>query len=273
MSGGACSRIAWPTSSTTQVEESWRAEAWEISAALDWLILTKRPMKIRKMLPRNWGQGWPNIWLGTTAEMQRYAKQRLPVLLKVPAVVHFASCEPLLEALDLRSWLHDGLDWAIVGGESGNPHRPMELAWAHSLHEQCQENRRAFSFKQVSAFAPKDSDIPPDLADPRASEALNAELQLLPRHEPVERGYNRCPICAQKPAEKRLSLRRSGAAKSLKSGAGEGIRTLDPNLGKTPDRPRGMSLRPEVPGDPYPGRPFCPNSIRPPAAGHPPSAP
>ena len=95
--------------------------------------------------------------------MQVYAKQRLPHLLKVPAVVHFASCEPLLERLDLRSWLRSGLDWLIVGGESGNPHRPMEFAWAGGLLEQCQEHRRTFFMKQVSAFAPKDSDIPLDL--------------------------------------------------------------------------------------------------------------
>src|ERR1044072_8899483 len=56
-----------------QVDAAWRGEAWEViraCPALDWLILTKRPRNIRKMLPPDWGQGWPHVWLGTTVEAQ-----------------------------------------------------------------------------------------------------------------------------------------------------------------------------------------------------------
>lgn len=72
---------------------------------LDWQLLTKRPERIAASLPAGWGDGWPNVWLGTSVEDQERAGLRLPVLLEVPAVVHFASCEPLLEPLDLRPWL------------------------------------------------------------------------------------------------------------------------------------------------------------------------
>jgi protein gp37 len=60
----------------------------------------------------------PNVWLGVTAENQRFADERIPTLLETPAAVRFVSLEPLLGPIDLRDW---ELSWAIVGGESGGP--------------------------------------------------------------------------------------------------------------------------------------------------------
>src|SRR6185437_13012780 len=91
-----------------QVPEKWRADMWAtitITPNLDWLLLTKRPQNIPKMLPIMWGDGWPNVWLGTTAENQEEADRRIPHLLKVPARVHFLSCEPLLGPVNLDGWL------------------------------------------------------------------------------------------------------------------------------------------------------------------------
>lgn len=125
---------------------------------LDWQLLTKRPERIARSLPDDWGDGWANVWLGTSVEDQARAELRLPVLLEVPAVVHFASCEPLLEPLDLRRWVDvrlapsHHLDWVIVGGESkgDGKFRPMDHQWARDLRRQC-EGRAAFFFKQSAA--------------------------------------------------------------------------------------------------------------------------
>lgn len=93
-----------------QVPERWRWDLWHYiqqTPHLDWLLLTKRPQNISKMLPTEeigapaWGNGWPNVWLGTTAENQAEADRRIPHLLAAPAAVRFLSCEPLLGALDL----------------------------------------------------------------------------------------------------------------------------------------------------------------------------
>jgi len=62
--------------------------------------------------------------------------------------VRFLSCEPLLGPLDLSAYLRNGIDWAIVGGESGNGARPMDPEWARSLRDQCNEALVAFFFKQ-----------------------------------------------------------------------------------------------------------------------------
>jgi protein gp37 len=126
-----------------------RKRLWDVieqTSWLNWLLLTKRPENILKMSP--WGNNWPeNVWVGTSVGTQARAIERIPELLKVPAKVRFLSCEPLLEAVDLTSWLPE-LQWIICGGESGPRHRPFNPQWARSLRDQCLETNIPFFFKQ-----------------------------------------------------------------------------------------------------------------------------
>ena len=147
-----------------QVPVEWRNDLWRLiheTPTLDWLLLTKRPQNIAKMLPGmhngtlGWGVGWPNVWLGTTVEDQAEANRRIPHLLAVPAAKRFLSCEPLLGPIDFRKvpgFNHIGLDlsawWVICGGESGPNARPMHPAWARSLRDQCVAAGVPFFFKQ-----------------------------------------------------------------------------------------------------------------------------
>lgn len=136
-------------------EQQWRDDLWGLISStphLDWLLLTKRPQNIAKMVPDDWGDGYPNVWLGTTVENQTEAERRIPHLLSVPAVVHFLSCEPLLGPLDLT--IFRAIDWVIVGGESGAKRRPMDMAWVESLALQCAQKRAAFFFKQDTSHNP-----------------------------------------------------------------------------------------------------------------------
>lgn len=108
---------------------------------LDWLLLTKRPANVLRMVPAAWAEGgWPaNVWIGTTVEDQTRADERVPELLKIPAAVRFLSCEPLLGPVELDpAWL-DGIGWVIAGGESGNGARPMHPEWVRRLRDQCTE--------------------------------------------------------------------------------------------------------------------------------------
>lgn len=134
----------------------WRARLWQLiqdTPWLDWLLLTKRPSLIGRYVP--WQAKWPhNVWLGTTAESQDWAAQRIPKLLEYPAVVRFISCEPLLGPLDLRCWL-DHLAWVIAGGESGPCARPTNPEWIRSLRDQCITARVAFHFKQWGHWRPE----------------------------------------------------------------------------------------------------------------------
>ena len=138
-----------------QVPAEWRADAWAIikrTTHLDHLILTKRPQNIHKMLPDDWGMGWKNVWLGTTAENQTEYDRRWPQLHTVPATVRFVSYEPALGPLRIDG--SQAPDWIIVGGESGANRRPFDLVWAESLREHCSQIGTSIFFKQDSSFKP-----------------------------------------------------------------------------------------------------------------------
>lgn len=149
---------------------------------LDWLVLTKRPENAVKWFGGTSGAGLsapalPNLWMGTTAEDQKRADERLPYLLQTPAAVHFVSYEPALEAVDFSRWLtlantsgnaamRDAfvaaptlLDWVIVGGESGPGARPFDIAWARSVVEQCAYAGIACFVKQLGAKAVRDDGV------------------------------------------------------------------------------------------------------------------
>lgn len=146
----------------------WRADFWDVVRACPWLdfqILTKRPENIAEMLPENWGEGWPNVWLGTSIGKRDYV-ERARVLADIPAFNRFISYEPALgplfgdsdcdcgvPALDgagqhapgcrcLADDLDlDGISWLICGGESGAGWREMDLQWARDARDACMAQR------------------------------------------------------------------------------------------------------------------------------------
>ncbi len=142
-----------------QVPRDWREDLWDLIAwtkELDWLLLTKRPENIHKMLPQ--GGLWPNVWLGTTAEDQEHFDRRYIELANVPASVHFISYEPALGPLSLRE-SYPFPDWIICGGESGPDRRMMQPQWARDLRDECAARSIPFFMKQMTGKAP----IPADL--------------------------------------------------------------------------------------------------------------
>jgi len=169
-------------------------------------ILTKRPERMQKFMSNldesftgEFYKAFPNVWLGVSAEDQKTADERIPILLKTPAAVRFVSYEPALGPVDFmkkrclhhdreffasneehefcqlcvdngftltsgnKLWMGDemisGIDWIIMGGESGPNARPMHPDWARSVRDQCQEANVAFFMKQMS----KKAQIPDDL--------------------------------------------------------------------------------------------------------------
>lgn len=140
-------------------------------------LLTKRPRRLRRLLqlPEFWaevagvvdelrlvgqaranlvldGFELPNVWIGTSIESNEYV-WRAAELRHTPASVRFLSLEPLIGPvadLDLS-----GIDWVIVGGESGQGHRPLDLGWVRDIRDQCQDKGIPFFFKQVGGRTPK----------------------------------------------------------------------------------------------------------------------
>jgi protein gp37 len=113
-------------------------------------ILTKRSTRVRRIADQ---LDWPqNVWLGVSVENSKVL-HRIDDLRLVPAAVRFLSCEPLLGPLD--SLELSGIDWVIVGGESGPCHRPMESAWVRGVRDACLLQRVPFFFKQWGGPTPK----------------------------------------------------------------------------------------------------------------------
>ena len=114
---------------------------------LDWLLLTKRPQNILKMLPADWDDGYRNVWLGMTAENQRYFDQRWPILQRIPSATKFISYEPALGSLSLPK-SGPVPDWIITGGESGSGARRLKPRWIRNIIRECHDRGVAVLHKQ-----------------------------------------------------------------------------------------------------------------------------
>ena len=131
------------------VPDSFIREVFDTMLEADWhkfQVLTKRPARLLELVDT---LPWPdNVWMGVSVENQRWTS-RIDLLRQIPARVKFLSCEPLLGplSLDLK-----GIDWVIVGGESGHRARPMQIDWARSIRDQCLEQGVPFFFKQWGAY-------------------------------------------------------------------------------------------------------------------------
>ena len=184
--------------------------AMALASAVTFQVLTKRPEQMRayfadkdlwfkvKIAAANMKDDdpgllpWPlpNIWLGVSVENQRWADERIPILLDTPAAVRFLSCEPLLGPVDLTGdfaryseagliardetgyfephvWAlaKNAISWVIVGGESGPKHRPFDPDWARSTVAQCRKAGVACFVKQLGGARPGNRifELPPDL--------------------------------------------------------------------------------------------------------------
>lgn len=145
-------------------------------------ILTKRPERMQEYLAGK--IPLPNVWLGVSVENQKVADERIPLLLTTPAKLRFLSCEPLLEELNLVSqkredgiynyllntwetrrigaggavaggrispYSNEGINWVIVGAESGSRARPCDVNWIRSIVQQCQKSNVAVFVKQLGS--------------------------------------------------------------------------------------------------------------------------
>jgi protein gp37 len=131
-----------------RVSEHIISAVWRTMQEAHWntfQVLTKRPERMLAVLSQQHFLKLPNVWIGTSVENSDYL-DRISVLRSVPAYVRFVSFEPLLgpvAPLNLR-----GIQWAIVGGESGPRARPMAKEWVDALRVTCKRQEVAFFFKQ-----------------------------------------------------------------------------------------------------------------------------
>lgn len=142
-----------------EVDQALRDDFWALVKAtpnLQWLIVTKRIGNANKMLPADWGAGYPNVVLIITVATQEEVDRDFWKLVAVPARFKGFSIEPMLGPIELSS-NHGNLDWIIAGGESDggtSTARPLEHAWIDTLVRQCAYWGVPFHFKQWGEWGP-----------------------------------------------------------------------------------------------------------------------
>ena len=162
--------------------DQWRPDAWTMIRCrpdLHFHIVTKRPERIARCLPDDWGDGYDNVTICSTMENQRRADERMPLFRGLPIRHKAVICEPLLEAIDFKGLLGEWCEQVTVGGESGPAARVCDYEWVLAIREQCLDADVPFFFKQTGATFRKDGRI---YAIPRRlqmSQARKADIDLM----------------------------------------------------------------------------------------------
>ena len=140
--------------------DPWRREAWEIIQSRPdvlFFLLTKRPERVEKCLPFNWGDGWENVFFNVTCENQRRADERIPILHSLPFKHKGIMAAPMIGPLEIAHFLKEGqIEQVLCGGENYDGARPCDFRWVQSLSRQCREYDITFNFIETGTNFLKD---------------------------------------------------------------------------------------------------------------------
>ena len=138
--------------------DRWRPECWKMireRSDLQFLFLTKRIERFMNCIPEDWGSGYDNVIVGCTVENQDRADYRLPIFNSLPIKHKNIICQPLIDKIDLSSYL-DNIELVVVGGESDRNARPLDYEWVLAIREQCIAHKVHFEFRQCGTHFIKD---------------------------------------------------------------------------------------------------------------------
>lgn len=140
--------------------DEWRPEAWammEERPDVKFFLLTKRPQRVRECLPKDWGEGLPNVFFNVTCENQRRADERIPLLFELPFRHKGIMVAPMIGPLDIADYLKEGqIEQVLCGGENYDGCRPCRYEWVKSLSDQCRSCDVTFSFIETGTIFIKD---------------------------------------------------------------------------------------------------------------------
>lgn len=160
VSSGEMIRVCMSSDFFLKEADAWRDEAWNIMRErkdVVFFLLTKRADRILECLPKDWGDGWENIFLNVTCENQKRADERIPILLSLPAKHKGIMCAPFIGPVSIESYLKKGeLEQVIVGGENYDGSRPCDFSWVKSLREECVKYNVKFCFIETGTKFMKD---------------------------------------------------------------------------------------------------------------------
>lgn len=157
---GEMLRVCMTSDFFLEEADKWREEAWDIirlRSDVVFYLLTKRPNRVGRCLPRDWGGGWENVFFNVTCENQRRANERIPLLLELPFRHKGIMCAPFIGEVRIGRYLADGqIEQVVCGGENYDGARPCNYDWVKSLRAECEEHNVSFTFIETGTKFIKD---------------------------------------------------------------------------------------------------------------------
>lgn len=140
--------------------DPWRPEAWAMMrrrSDVVFTLLTKRPQRVERCLPPDWGDGWDNISFNVTCENQRRADERIPILHALPFKHKGIMCAPFIGPVRIDKYLAQGqIEQVICGGENYDGARPCHFEWVQALRADCVRYNTRFCFIETGSVFVKD---------------------------------------------------------------------------------------------------------------------
>ena len=157
---GELIRVCMSSDFFLEEADVWRDEAWGLMrerSDVKFFLLTKRPGRVEKCLPKDWGDGWENIFFNVTCENGQRADERIPILLSLPFRHKGIMCAPFIGGVNIEKYLESRqIEQVICGGENYDGARPCNFDWVKSLREQCIKYNVTFCFIETGTIFIKD---------------------------------------------------------------------------------------------------------------------
>lgn len=141
--------------------DSWRNDVWKMIKErqdVTFWLQTKRADRVKANLPDDWGSGYDNVKLTFTAENQKRADERIPILLDIPVKYKAIMCAPMIGKITLDKYLKTGqIKLVLVDGENYDGDRPLYYDWVKLLYDECNKYNVDFDFIGTGNFFIKDN--------------------------------------------------------------------------------------------------------------------
>lgn len=148
--GGATVRVCMTSDFFLEEADAWRDEVWDMirfRRDVTFWLQTKRAERVAAHLPHDWNDGWDNVIMVFTAENQKRADERLPILSALPFRRRGIMCAPMLEEITLARYLETGkFEVVLVDGENYEGNRPLYCDWVKKLYDECVRCHVRFDF-------------------------------------------------------------------------------------------------------------------------------
>ena len=157
---GELIRVCMTSDFFLEEADEWREDAWSIMrlrSDVKFFLLTKRPQRVCACLPRDWGDGWENIFFNVTCENQRRADERIPIMLSLPFKHKGIMCAPFIGEVSVAKYLESGqIEQVVCGGENYDGARPCNFDWVRKLRRECEKYNVSFCFMETGTNFIKD---------------------------------------------------------------------------------------------------------------------